>query len=422
MKAADATHTSTSTKAPAKDTGQPFFQKDMGGGEPFFAIQRQPQAKTPEFSVNNFVHNFGFFNSQYAVVGPEPATGTLFISHHVFFDFPRSVTKPEQTTFETDFVKSIHDGWSNKHLLTLNEPGFSKYRANVDVTAVPEAKAGDAHTVIHVVKPGAKEKRFRSRVTGQAAPAGSITTHQARMDLRDPTVAEDTKLNEPDFLQDVGNFDFDKADLNTDCQAAIKKIKDFIATIPPAKDPNDCTFSLQFTGRASAEGSVAYNKALSQRRMDSVSKELDGLPGLCLTIGLAAGKEEATTDASFRHVSVGVFRQDSTRPKTDQQNVAAHEFGHMIGLGDEYVDTRPDVPGARAKFFGDKPTHYDPVKDLIGQDAADELKITDSSNIMSRGNTVKRGHYVMFVAAIDAMTRPEIQAATGKPDAKWDVK
>jgi len=28
----------------------------------------------------------------------------------------------------------------------------------------------------------------------------------------------------------------------------------------------------------------------------------------------------------------------------------------------------------------------------------------------------------MFVAAMDALTRPEIQAATGKADAKWDVK
>ncbi|HXO76519.1 MAG TPA: hypothetical protein VN824_14800, partial [Puia sp.] len=105
----------------------------------------------------------------------------------------------------------------------------------------------------------------------------------------------------------------------------------------------------------------------------------------------------------------------------DKQNVAAHEFGHMIGLGDEYVDEKPDVPGARAKFFGDKPTHYDPVKDLVGQDAADELKIQNTDNIMSRGNTVQRGHYVFFVAALDAMTRPEIQAATGKPDAKWNV-
>jgi len=416
MQVAETKHTT----APDR-TSATFFQKGTSGEEPFFSIQRQVAAP-PQFTVNNFVSKFPNFNAQYAVVGPEPATGTLFITHHVFFNFPKTMTKTEQTTFETNFVKSVHDGWSNKHMLTLTEAGFAHYKSKVDVTAVVEEKAADAHTVINVVKPGAKEKRFRSRVTGQTAPKGTMTTHQAKMDFRDPTEVQDTHLNEPDFLQDVGNFDFDKSDLNSDCKDAIQKIKDFIGKIPPNKDPDDfCTFSLKYTGRASAEGGSAYNKALSQRRIDAVDKELNSLPGFCLSISTAAGKEEATTDPSFRRVSVGVFRVDSTKPKTDQQNVAAHEFGHMIGLGDEYVEEQPEIPGSTAKFFGDKPTHYDPVKDLIGQDAADELKITDSDNIMSRGNTVKRGHYVFFVAALDAMTRPEIKTATGKADAKWNV-
>ena len=101
--------------------------------------------------------------------------------------------------------------------------------------------------------------------------------------------------------------------------------------------------------------------------------------------------------------------------------MAAHEFGHMIGLGDEYVETKSEIPNTRVKFFGDNPTHFDAVKDLVDEDAAKELLIQDSTNIMSRGNVVKRGHYVMFVAALDFMTRPEIEKATGKKDAKWLV-
>ena len=40
---------------------------------------------------------------------------------------------------------------------------------------------------------------------------------------------------------------------------------------------------------------------------------------------------------------------------------------------------------------------------------------------MAHGNEVKRGHYAFFVGALDIMTRPEIEAATGKKDAKWIV-
>jgi hypothetical protein len=41
---------------------------------------------------------------------------------------------------------------------------------------------------------------------------------------------------------------------------------------------------------------------------------------------------------------------------------------------------------------------------------------------MARGNEVKRGHYLMFVAALDIMTRPEIEKAAGNKDAKWNVE
>src|SRR6266542_5936152 len=96
-----------------------FFSPSAG------IIQRQPAPKLPEFSVGNFVNgNFANFDAQYQVVGPLPRTGTLFISHGVHMNYPSTMAKDERTTFETDFVKSAHDKWSNKHLLTLNEPGF----------------------------------------------------------------------------------------------------------------------------------------------------------------------------------------------------------------------------------------------------------------------------------------------------------
>lgn len=385
-------------------------------------LQRQPAPKLPEFSVGHFVNgNFAFFDAQYDVNGPVPKIGTLFISHGVHMNYPKNVPKSEQTTFENDFVKSVHDKWSNQHLLALMEPGFSSYMCNVDVSAHVEQDPKDAHTVIDVVKPKPTEKRFRSRVTGVEKKEGSETTHKAKMDLRDPTVEENTKIDEADLIQQVGNFDFDSDIINADCKEDINKIKDFIKTIPKAEESGSNAFTLRLVGRASSQGSKEYNKKLSDRRVKSVFKELDTFGGLGITIMEAAGEEEATESADFRRVNVGVFISNPDKAKTSTQNVAAHEFGHMIGLGDEYVETKPEIPNTRVKFFGDNPTHFDAVKDLVDEDAAKELLIQDSTNIMSRGNVVKRGHYVMFVAAIDFMTRPEIEKATGKKDAKWLV-
>ena len=82
------------------------------------------------------------------------------------------------------------------------------------------------------------------------------------------------------------------------------------------------------------------------------------------------------------------------------QDVAAHEAGHMLGLGDEYVDTDPD----KRRFPGDEPSHYEDVQDDIGYNEADELLAINSDSIMSAGSTVRPGHYVYFLRVLREMT------------------
>lgn len=402
-------------------------RKSFFGGNPqnsFFTgpAQLQSAPKQPEFPSKHYVNsNFANFDAHYDVKGPLPSTGTLFISHGVHMNYPKSMTKDEKNTFESNFVKSVNDIWSRKHPLALAEPNFAPYLCDVDVSAHVEDDPKDAHTVIDVVKPKASDKRYRPRVWGVDKKEDSETTHKAALDYRDPTVEKTNNISEADMIQHVGNFDFDSDIINADCREDIEKIKNFIRLIPGSDSPDTCAFSLHYVGRASSDGDPAYNKKLSERRMNSVAKELETFQGLCMTIPEAAGEEEATENENFRRVNVGVFDDTKSKATSTNQNLAAHEFGHMIGLGDEYVETKPEIPGSRKKFFGDEPTHYDLVKEVVDEDAANELLIQDSANIMSLGNEVKRGHYAFFVAALDVMTRPDIEKATGKKDAKWIV-
>lgn len=76
------------------------------------------------------------------------------------------------------------------------------------------------------------------------------------------------------------------------------------------------------------------------------------------------------------------------------QPVLPHEFGHMLGLGDEYANAAHPV-GANA-------THYGLAKDALGQDMADSFaKITvDAEGIMQGGKDVRPVHYVTLWAAL----------------------
>ena len=86
-----------------------------------------------------------------------------------------------------------------------------------------------------------------------------------------------------------------------------------------------------------------------------------------------------------------------------RQNVAAHEAGHMFGLGDEYVEEVPPKD-VLAKFEGDQASHDADVRSTMGDEAADELLVQDGASMMSQGSEVKPGHYVYFLRALNRTT------------------
>jgi len=244
--------------------------------------------------------------------------------------------------------------------------------------------------------------RLRSEVSG-----GSEGTLESR-DPSDPTSHE---VSPADVIRQAGPFDFDSADINadveTDIQDAARAMRPHLR--PAAADSGFAEAAcLSFTGRASSEGSRAYNEDLGERRADAVQDRLYAILGVDamrvrhFEVALLAGERNATTDPQFRRVDI-MLTLDCGTATTVEQNVAAHEFGHLIGFGDEYVEEAP-TGGSLPKFAGDRPSHYGGVEAAMGTETANELLIQDSGSIMSQGNEVRRGHYVYFLQAISRVT------------------
>ena len=82
------------------------------------------------------------------------------------------------------------------------------------------------------------------------------------------------------------------------------------------------------------------------------------------------------------------------------RQTAAHEFGHILGLGDEYGYT--DMPpGARPGDPVD-PDYARMVKEQTGVD----IRRTSDEGIMSKGATIRPWHYSPFLEALKAIAGP----------------
>ncbi len=106
----------------------------------------------------------------------------------------------------------------------------------------------------------------------------------------------------------------------------------------------------------------------------------------------------------FANSSVSTYRGNKTRKNfasldsedvrgsakggSEEQFCVIHEFGHMIGLGDEY--------GAAGDI-----SHRTLVKDALGK----TIEKGDSDSVMSLANVVEQQHYVTFLEALKKVTK-----------------
>lgn len=400
----------------------------------------------PKFPFVSALSEGSKFWSEYTPVGPVPKVGKLKIILKVsidFKDFDLSMIRSpafkawfekhrltaeqrkdfkwsdkekeeKRKEFGADFKTKVEAAWSGKHQFFLKDPAFSEYQAAVQVVVEVIADAAKAHNVIKLQKvPKGVEARFRSFVSGKT----SVMDPRAAKEDKEPT--SDPGYGRA-FVTQIEPFDFDSAALTPALSGQVSSVA---GRMRPLQDPKKTDtllgddWAVDIVGRASSKGEKVYNDGLGMRRAKAVEEQLKSelARPAARSRALSKGEEHASTDPQFQRVDLQVWNVpkafEDPQPKITQ-NTAAHEAGHMFGLDDEYEEEEPEK-GVKAKFRGDKPgdeegeskhAEYDKVKELMGQEAADELRVQDSSSIMSKGMEVKRGHYVYFLDALNHLT------------------
>lgn len=410
-----------------------------GSGGANSALQRQPQPPAPapgpgiappapgpapatplpDFGSTTFIAGGTRFDLEYQPVGPLPKIGKVTAKlkiHVIFKDFDRTMMRrkefvghrwtraqlrdmkwPEdqKAAWVGKFGQAVKDGWAGKRSFVLDQADFAKYRANFDVAVESVDDAAKANNTITAQWVPKDAPRIRSSVSGDTS----------ELDVRDVDQTETRTVEPATIIRQIPGFEHNSAAISPDVETGVVAFEEQfrrqrqpggpLATVPIAD------ITVFAAGRSTRPGTRKHNKDLGSSRAQNVVDRV--MDDLSLESGRAKGigEENATDDPEFRRVDASIM-VGGEREVT--QNTAAHEAGHMFGLGDEYVEEAPKTEGVAAKFPGGQPSHYGDVKDTMGEDAANELLQQDGPSIMSSGSEVKPGHYVYFLQALNKVT------------------
>lgn len=332
----------------------------------------------------------------------------------------------QQAGWMDTYRSAVQSAWSSSGtgiVFQSTKPNWHSQLANVNVVVntsdaaatAPGGAAAPAHTPTHtqatIFRTPDNDTSFGAEVGAGDAASGTDQT------LR---LGSGQAVTQQRLLR-MGVLFGNNSSRLTD--AAKARLRRFIISFQPAAGGAGSTMTI--TGRASATGGGApegdrRNRERSQERADAVANFLrtEVVEGKTLanattriTTVEGVGSDRAGEEAIWRRVEVML--------QGDQgQLVAAHEFGHMIGLGDEYASTpQRDAAGnivtdaegnARSRGMitgtgGDvgDPTQHNTLSQNMGLGGS---VAENNDNIMSLGNTIRPQHYSTFMEALRTVT------------------
>lgn len=326
-----------------------------------------------------------------------PAQRAAFIARYQW-------SPAEKIPWMNQFENGIQTAWGGQHQFFINRPQWEWLgaRVHVDIEVREGERADGDHLAVNSVKMPAGE--HLATHGGTAEVSGGVAD-----DAGDQTMlvaSTDVNPRHDNFLRRTVHFAHNSAALDGTATATLDSVANIFQEAVGDARSNPAQIVLE--AHASAPGDPAYNMQLAQQRADAVRSYLagKGFTNIATRVsddnrGESEADQTATTDAAQAHDR----RVDLIIDGGQAQVIANHEFGHAIGLGDEYATSPGGISGTGAAVGTPAP------HDALAADMTDASGLNlpgaiheNNGGIMSLGTAVRPQHYATFHDALQTVT------------------
>lgn len=380
------------------------------------AKEDYPKFLATTYSVANFRPRTGggTFDAVYAPA-TRKLTGTVRMSFAFVDDDPAAKAKwsdASKRTYVREFIARAQRTWSGQWQFENVRDPRSIWKklgpVSVAIKAVEDTKS--PHFPITVHKKSVTDHVDQAAFTADFSGDNTQTKNNPFPGTGPAELAALQAKTPTPILFAAGKADISAAD-----QGTLAFLGTYLHAVRAPK------FALTITGHtqqdASAVTAAAKTKAaraartLSQQRASAVKAAIAARgPGAHTLRVVAKGDVGAAPASAWDKVEISSALAPGY---VNRYPVSAHEFGHMLGIRDEYPNSTRPVGAATG--------HYALTKDALGQEYADTFAKaqTDSEGLMNGGTDVRPHHYVTLWEALAAATA---SAALPKPpfgEADW---
>lgn len=375
--------------------------------------------------VPDQVDNFGKFDSIY-----DPANRTLTADMRVKFDFPdlplpkgdsllnliqAPIIETVHDTYAQNFIAQVHKGWSGRFTFrNIREPQSVWGKLNpIAVKVNVQPVKSNQHYLVkgYFKKTGTANVTSNTPAKNNPSPA-TLTLFKGDLDAMTQgfTGYKQTGADEVKRLQrNLPKIHF----ANESMTIEDKYIPDLQYVADYLKMMNRPKFIINVVGHANKTGNEKNNIKYSAQRAQVVANRLKAFGVTNHTVSASGiGSKGATASGAWRKVdfNIGVDKSFS-----NVQDVTVHEFGHMLGLDDEYVRgakdkrTHTTQKAFMAKMLGEE-TYGKGSEGKLGEEVTSVLPMA-SASVMESGNEVRPYHYVtlwqaLYDTAANAASQP----------------